>query len=103
MQDLVPVLVLAAVAVAAVVGMVATVVVCGRREDKLRLKLGSCRTSLEVTEAQLAHSEAERQRIRRQFNAHAVELARYRGAFAPDKRLTQCFLPEVPPLPGEKA
>lgn len=97
-----PVLVLAAVAVLAVVALVAVVVLFFRREDGLRRKLGSCRTSLEVAEGQLAWSESERQRIRRQFNAHAVELARYRGAYSPDKRVTQCFLPEVPPLPDEK-
>jgi hypothetical protein len=62
-----------------------------RRETSLRLKLGACRTSLEAC-------EAERDNMRRQFNAQSVELARYRGHHAPHNRLTQVFtgLPEPP-------
>lgn len=84
-----PVLVLAAVAVLAVVAVVAVVVLFFRREDGLRSKLGSCRTSLEW-------SEAERARIVKLFNAQAVELARYRGQHRPSDRLTRVFtgLPE---------
>lgn len=60
-----------------------------QRESALRLKLGACRTSLEAC-------EAERDHMRRQFNAQAVELARYRGQLAPHHRLTRVFtgLPE---------
>lgn len=61
------------------------------RETALRLKLGSCRTALEAC-------EAERDHMRRQFNANAVELARYRGQHAPHQRLTRVFtgLPQPP-------
>jgi hypothetical protein len=82
--ELVPVCVLGGIAVTAILGMVAVVVVGGRREDRLRLKLGSCRTSLEAC-------EAERDMMRKQFNAQAVELARYRGSLEPHHRLTQVF------------
>jgi hypothetical protein len=60
-----------------------------RREAPLRLKLGACRTALEAC-------EIERDHMRRQFNAQAVELAQYRRYFPPDKRLTRVFtgLPE---------
>lgn len=62
-----------------------------RRETALRLKLGASRTSLEAC-------EAERDHIRRQYNAQAVELARYRGQYAPHQRLTRVFtgMPEPP-------
>lgn len=89
--ELVPVCVLGGVAVAAILGMVAVVVLCGRREDRLRRKLGSCRTSLEACEAQ-------RDLMRKQFNAQSVELARYRGSLEPHHRLTQVFT-GVPRLP----
>jgi hypothetical protein len=62
-----------------------------RRESALRVKLGACRTSLEAV-------EAERDHMRRQFNAQAVELARYRGALPAQHRLTRVFtgLPGLP-------
>lgn len=96
MQDLVPVVALAAVAVVAVVSLVVLTVVFLRRERGLRLKLGSCRTSLEARERALSSSERERDRIRRLFNQQAGELARYRGAYAPDKRLTRTFVRGLP-------
>jgi hypothetical protein len=55
-----------------------------QRDTALRRKLGTARTSLEAC-------EAERDHMRRQFNAQAVELARYRGQTAPHQRLTQVF------------
>lgn len=64
-----------------------------RRETGLRLKLGACRTSFEVLET--AHDH-----MRMQFNAQAVELARYRGQHAPHHRLTQVFT-GVPRPPEE--
>lgn len=84
LPEALPVLVLGAVAVLAVVALVAVVVLFFRREDKLRGKLGSCRTSL-------AWSEGERARIVKLFNAQAVELARYRGRLSPSDRLTRVF------------
>lgn len=54
------------------------------REGALRLKLGACRTALEA-------GELDREAMRKQFNAQAVELARYRGQHAPHQRLTQVF------------
>lgn len=91
--ELVPVCVLGVVAIASILGMVAVVVLCGRREDRLRRKLGSSRTSLEAC-------EAERDQMRKQFNAQAVELARYRGSLEPHHRLTQVFtgVPRVPKM-----
>lgn len=92
MQDQLPVLVLGAVAIVAVIALVAAIVLYGRREDRLRQKLGACRTSLEAL-------QNDRERVRKQFNAQAVELARYRGHFAPEKRLTQVFTGLPPQLP----
>lgn len=89
-DDQVLVLVLGAVAVFAVVGMFASVVVFFRREDGLRRKLGSSRTSLDW-------SESERARVVKLFNAQAVELARYRGQHRPHDRLTRVFVPGMPP------
>lgn len=79
-----PVLVLALVAIIAVVGTVAVVVIFFRREEQLRRKLGASRTSLDW-------SEAERARVVKLFNAQAVELARYRGRLSPSDRLTRVF------------
>jgi hypothetical protein len=89
LPEALPVLALAAVAVLAVVALVAVVVLFHRREDGLRSKLGSCRTSLQW-------SEGERARIVKLFNAQAVELARYRQQHRPSDRLTRVFtgLPE---------
>lgn len=82
-------------ALVAIVAIVATVVLdvrADRRENALRRKLGASRTALEAC-------EAERDQMRRQFNAQAVELARYRGAHSASDRLTQVFTgaPEPPP------
>jgi|GEM_PF-4658644 hypothetical protein len=67
-----------------------------RRESSLRVKLGASRTSLEAV-------EAERDHMRRQFNAQAVELARYRGSLPAQHRLTRVFtgLPRPPEDEGE--
>jgi len=65
-----------------------------QRETALRRKLGACRTSLEAC-------EAERDGMRRQFNAQAVELARYRGQHAPHQRLTRVFTPGLPQPPDD--
>jgi hypothetical protein len=64
-----------------------------RRDSALRGKLGACRTALEAC-------EAERAQMRRQFNAQAVELARYRGASPSDRRLTRVYT-GLPPEPIE--
>lgn len=89
LPEALPVLALASVAVLAVVALVAVVVLFFRREDGLRRKLGTCRTSLE-------RSEAERDRIVKLFNAQAVELARYRCQHRPHDRLTRVFIPGMP-------
>lgn len=52
------------------------------RERNLRRMLGAARTALEV-------KEREREQIACEFNAQAVELARYRGMHAPHHRLTR--------------
>jgi hypothetical protein len=55
-----------------------------RRDTVLRMRLGACRTSLAACE--------------KQFNAQAVELARYRGQVPHHQRLTRIFtgLPQPP-------
>ena len=56
-----------------------------RREDRLRRKLGHCRTSL-------AAAEIQRDVYRRTMQAQSVELARYRGQIPPELRVTQVLL-----------
>lgn len=65
-----------------------------RRDTALRRKLGASRTALEA-------SEAEREEMRRHFNAQAVELAQYRGRLPADQRLTRVFT-GLPPGPWEE-
>ena len=62
-----------------------------KRDTELRRKLGASRTALEA-------SQIERDNMRRQFNAQAVELARYRGREVPERRLTRVFT-GLPPDP----
>ena len=89
-------LVLGAVAALAIGGTVWLEWRFDRRETRLRRMLGSCRTAL-------AACEVERDQMRRQFNAQSVELARYRGGFAPSQRLTRVYtgVPE-PSEPSEE-
>ena len=89
--DWLPLVLAALVAVWAIVGMLWLERRFERREVGLRKKLGACRTALEA-------SEADRDRMRRQFNAQSVELARYRGNLDASHRLTQVYtgLPEPP-------
>jgi len=54
----------------------------GRREDRLRRKLGACRSALHA-------AEILRDQYRHQRDGLSLEVARYRKLAPPDMRLTQ--------------